>query len=80
MIIIFTEKNDNTMDKIKNANIMKIIIKAEADSGSEQMMFADDYLNNVNLVDIVIDDKEYTISLSDLEAVVKAFKTRNHGY
>ena len=68
------------MDKIKNANIMKIILKAEADSGSEQMMFADDYLNNVNLVDIVIDDKEYTISLSDLEAVVKAFKTRNHGY
>ena len=56
-------------------NNMEIKIEAEGSKSCKIITFSNDDLDNSNFIDLYIDDKNYCISLSDLEAVVKAFKS-----
>lgn len=53
---------------------MTIIINSETENGTKQIEFSNEDLDNFNLVDLIVDGKEYTISVDDLVVVVEAFK------
>ncbi|HBV57713.1 MAG TPA: hypothetical protein DEB73_00320 [Candidatus Magasanikbacteria bacterium] len=65
---------------------MQIIIEAEKDELNEEeqkcelKLTNDDCSNNPNFVDMILDDKEYTISVEDLFRAVEVFeKIRRDG-
>ena len=54
-----------------------MIVEVDIDDNhdKQQLTFSNDSLNTLNFVEMYFDDIELMISLDDLEAVVKAFKT-----
>ena len=54
---------------------MKIIIKVESETETTKITFSNDEFNNYNYVDMITENESYTVSVDDLEAVAKAFKT-----
>ena len=55
---------------------MKITIRAEGNDKDTELVFSNDQLNNYNFVDILTDDNCYTVSLTDLDGIVEAFKVQ----
>lgn len=52
---------------------MIINLEGETEQGREEITLSDKYLNNNNYIDLIIDDKEYTIHLESLYQAVNAF-------
>ena len=53
---------------------MKIIIKSETDDKTVKIEFSNDELDNLNFISMYVDEKEYLVSLLELELIVEAFK------
>ena len=56
---------------------MRMIIEVDTDDDHDKqdLTFSNDSLNTLNFVEMYFGDTEIMVSLDDLEAVVKAFKT-----
>ena len=52
---------------------MRIIIGADGFEKKETIEFSNENLDNFNFVDLIVDGKEYTISVGDLVVVAEAF-------
>ena len=53
---------------------MNIQIKIEGEDKEETLSFSDENMNNDNFVEMTLEDREYSIGVDDLEAVIQAFR------
>ena len=53
---------------------MKIEIKVDGFEKEEIMTLTDEMLDNDNFVDMIIDGREYNVSIDDLYSAIKTFR------